>query len=368
MRYAWFVLALVAPQEGVLPPDVTGIADVHLERAYGPFDKPTGLVFLPDGRPLVAEQSGRLWWVDGKSRHRVLDWSERLGREDWEEGILSLALHPRYPDPPYLFIRYTGTGRSNRLVRVRLEGSPPAVVPGSERVLLDLPNPEPRHFGGALRFGPDGYLYVGLGDGGRPAEEAVDAQRLDSLLGKILRIDVDGEGQGGRAYAIPADNPYAGHPGARPEIWARGFRNPWSFHFDRETGALWAGDVGDVSSEEINLVVRGGNYGWNIREGRADLRGCPDEPLEDPVFVHGRDESRSITGGVVYRGVLRPDLRGVYLYGDFVTGELRGLRLQEGRVTAHRPLARSNQLAAFGEDADGEVYVTSFDGTIYVVR
>lgn len=357
-------LLLQDPQEGVLPAAVGGIADVHLEPAFERFDKPTSVVFLPDGRVLVAEQAGKVWHLDGGTRRPVLDWSRRVGREDWEEGILALALHPRFPDRPFLFVRYTGVGRRNVLARVTLEGDPPAVVPASERVLLDLPNPEPRHFGGALRFGPDGFLYLGLGDGGRPAEEAVEPQRLDSLLGKILRIDVDR----GDPYAVPPDNPFVGRPGARPEIWARGFRNPWSFHFDRGTGALWAGDVGDVSSEEINLVRRGGNYGWNIREGRADLRGCPDEPFEDPVLVHGRDEARSITGGVVYRGARRPELHGVYIYGDFVTGELWGARLEDGKVSARRSLGRSNQLAAFAEDLDGEVYVLSFDGTVYAIR
>ncbi|HYF01708.1 MAG TPA: PQQ-dependent sugar dehydrogenase [Planctomycetota bacterium] len=359
-----FVLLLGPPQEGVVVPDVSGIADVLLEPAFGRFEKPVSLAFLPGGRVLVAEQTGKVWHIDGPARRPVLDWSARLGREDWEEGLLSLAVHPRFPARPFLFVRYTGVGRRNVLARVSLAGDPPTAVPGSERILLDLPNPEPRHFGGALRFGPDGFLYVGFGDGGRPAEEAVHAQRLDSLLGKILRIDVDG----GDPYAIPSDNPFAGRPGARPEIWARGFRNPWSFHFDRRTGALWAGDVGDVSSEEINLVRRGGNYGWNIREGLADLRGCPDEPFDDPVLVHGRDEARSITGGIVYRGPRRPELQGVYLYGDFVTGELWGLRLDGGKVTARRSLARCNQLAAFAEDHDGELYVTSFDGTVYAIR
>lgn len=359
---AWTALLLQEAQEGVVSA-VSRIADVHLERAYGPFEKPTGMAFLPDGRLLVAEQTGTIWAVDGPARTPVLKLGDRIGREDWEEGVLGLALHPRYPERPFLFVRYTAP-RRNVLIRVRLEGAPPAVVPGSERTLLEIEQPQPRHFGGGLRFGPDGYLYFGTGDGGRPADEAVEPQRLDSLLGKILRIDVDGA----EPYAIPSDNPFVGRRAARPEIWALGFRNPWSFHFDRGTGELWAGDVGDVSGEEINRVRRGGNYGWSIREGVADLRGCPDEPFDEPVIVHGRDESRSITGGVVYRGVRRPELQGVYIYGDFVTGELWGLRLADGKIAARRSLVRATMLAAFAEDRDGEIYVTSFDGTIYAVR
>lgn len=357
---AW---VLLVGQEGVVPPDLSGIADVRLEPAYRTFEKPTGVEFLPDGRLLVSEQTGKIWVVDGPVRHVLLDLSDRIGREDWEEGVLGLAAHPRYPDPPFLYIRYTAP-RKNVVVRVRLEGAPLAVLPASERPILELEQAQPRHFGGGMRFGPDGFLYLGFGDGGRPAEEAVEPQRLDSLLGKIARIDVDR----GEPYTIPADNPFAGVPGAKGEIWALGFRNPWSFHFDRETGLLWAGDVGEVSSEEINIVRPGGNYGWSIREGWADLRGCAREPFEDPVFAHGRDESQSITGGIVYRGAQRPELRGVYLYADFVTGSVWGLRLEHGRVTAHRPLARSNMLAAFAEDRDGEVYVLSFDGTIYAIR
>jgi glucose/arabinose dehydrogenase len=218
-----------------------------------------------------------------------------------------------------------------------------------------------------LEFGPDGYLYIGLGDGGDANDPHDNGQKMDTLLGKMLRIDVDRE-EGGRPYAVPKDNPFVGQGGARGEIWALGLRNPWRYSFDRKTQELWCGDVGQDAWEEIDILKKGGNYGWNRREGKHKFRDGPGGPFEEPVIEHNRREARSITGGYVYRGKKLKKLEGVYLYADYVTGNVWGLRWDGTRVASHRLLGTSQEVASFGEDRDGEVYFTSYNGRIYRFR
>jgi len=240
-------------------------------------------------------------------------------------------------------------------------------------VILEVDQPYGNHNGATVLFGPDGYLYISLGDGGSAFDPQDNGQNLSTLLGTILRIDVDRE-QDGHAYAIPPDNPFVDRPGARGEIWAYGLRNVWRMSFDRETGDLWAGDVGQNKWEEIDLITRGGNYGWRIREAAHPFKaGTPPDPMIDPVVEYpqrrGQGRSRelvgmSITGGCVYRGRSQPQLAGVYLYGDYVTGRIWALRYEDGRVTAHRQVFDGPprvHISSFGEDADGELYVCSFD-------
>ena len=216
-----------------------------------------------------------------------------------------------------------------------------------------------------IAFGPDGYLYVALGDGGDGGDPLNNGQNKATLLGSILRIDVDRRDPN-LAYAIPPDNPFVGVPDTRGELWAYGLRNVWRFSFDRQTGELWAGDVGQVKWEEIDLIRKGGNYGWNAWEGNHPFKPAGKVgPFEKPIIEHPRGQARSITGGYVYRGKKNPSLDGAYVYGDFATGLIWYLRYDGHRVTEHRYIAEVPSLSSFGEDQNGEIYIISFDGRIY---
>jgi glucose/arabinose dehydrogenase len=228
------------------------------------------------------------------------------------------------------------------------------------------------HNGGTVEFGPDGYLYVGLGDGGAANDPLGNGQNLETLLGSILRIDVDRQ-QEGRPYAIPPDNPFVEAPGARPEIWAYGLRNVWRLSFDEPTGTMWAADVGQNLWEEINIIRRGGNYGWNLREGMhpfGDDGSGPRPDLIEPVWEYHHDIGKSITGGMVYRGDRVPALRGYYLYADYVSGRFWALRYDhdQQRVVENRPIrsGESKPIVTFGEDETGEVYCSDAFGMIYM--
>ena len=243
-----------------------------------------------------------------------------------------------------------------------------------------VPQPYSNHNGGHLVFGPDGFLYVGLGDGGSANDPRGNGQDRTTLLGSILRIDVSTLDSAGR-YSVPPDNPFATEGGGvRPEIWAYGLRNPWRFNFDRETGDLWAADVGQNAWEEVDVIRPGVNYGWDIMEGahcapggrsltgllRRSSDECDRTGLELPVIEYGRDDGCSITGGYVYRGARLPSLAGAYVYGDFCSGKIWALRAENGAATEHRLLVDSSlSLAAFGENPAGELFMLSFDRKIY---
>lgn len=294
---------------------------------------------------------------------------------DSEQGVLGLAFHPRYAENGRLFVYYSLLDPRRSVISEfrRDPQDPDRVQPGSERVLLEVPQPYGNHNGGDLRFGPDGHLYVALGDGGAGGDPHGHGQRPSTLLGSILRLDVDRVGPRGLPYAIPPDNPFADcatvcgdGETARPEVWAYGLRNPWRMSFDRATGELWTGDVGQGRFEEIDRIVRGGNYGWNLREGFEcyEAASCRAEGLEAPVFAYGRGEGQSVTGGFVYRGPDLPELWGRYVYGDFRSGRIWALA-RDG--ADNRLLAASGlNVASFGEDRDGRLYVASYgDGRIY---
>jgi glucose/arabinose dehydrogenase len=283
-----------------------------------------------------------------------------------EQGLLGMAFSP---DGGFLYVSFTNNAGDSRLVEYALGAGDAEVDVASRREVLAVDQPFANHNGGHIAFGPDGLLYVGLGDGGSGGDPQGNGQNPATLLGKILRIDP--RPSGGAPYGIPADNPFAGG-GGRGEIWVTGLRNPWRFSFDRATGDLWVADVGQNAIEEVTVLPAGqqagANLGWALFEGSepfgGDAAGTETVP---PIFEYGRDEGFSITGGHVYRGERIPALRGAYLFGDYGTAVVRAIVVEGGAVTGEAELVpvEAGQLASFAEDADGEVYVLSLSGPVY---
>lgn len=322
------------------------------------------------GRLFVVEQPGRIRIVENGRLLETpfLDISGRV-LAGGERGLLGLAFHPAYRRNGRYVVNYTRRPDGATVLAEYRVSNNPNVSRTEEKTLLVVAQPYANHNGGMVEFGPDGFLYVARGDGGSGGDPDNRGQNREDLLGKILRLDVDR----GEPYAIPPDNPFA-TGGGRPEIYAYGLRNPWRFSFDRETGALWAADVGQDEWEEIDVVRLGGNYGWRIMEGNHCFRpraGCDRTGLEPPVAEYGHDGSRcSIIGGSVYRGGRIPALRGVYVYGDFCSGEIFGLvdatPGQPGVSGAQRVLLASGlRLSSFGADENGELYVVGHGGTVH---
>jgi glucose/arabinose dehydrogenase len=342
----------------------------------GSFDQPL-YVTAPPGdthRVFVVEQSGRIRVVrDGRKRSTpFLDLRDRVSCCG-ERGLLSMAFAPDYARSRRFYVDYTDRAGDTRVVEFRRSGSRDRAVKASARTVLFQQQPEPNHNGGLVLFGPDALLYVGLGDGGGANDQhgsLGNGQSLGTLLGKILRIDP--RAGSGRAYSIPADNPFVGRSGARGEIYAYGLRNPWRFAFDRATGDLAIADVGQNQVEEIDFAPRGAargvNYGWRVFEGRRlNFPGERAPGAVGPVltYTHGGGGC-SITGGVIVRDRGLGSLVGRYVYGDYCLGRLRAVRLGAGSATGDRGLGVSvSQLSSFGEDARGRVYATSLDGPVY---
>ena len=341
------------------------------------FLRPLHLTFPPDGtdRLFVTLQAGRIMVFENdeevSTAQEFLDIRERVNDRGNEEGLLGLAFDPEYRRNGYFYVYYSaGDPRRSVVSRFSVsEEDPEKADPASEMPILQVRQPFANHNGGQILFGPDGLLYIGLGDGGGRGDSAGNAQDPSTLLGAILRIDVgtlDSKG----AYTVPADNPFAGGgSGARGEIWAYGLRNPWRFSFDRETGEVWAGDVGQDRYEEVDIIVRGANYGWSVMEAShcfRPSRGCDQSDLTPPVFEYGSEEGCSITGGYVYRGSRLPSLLGAYVYGDFCSGKIWAFRYDGRRVTEHRLIVDSGlSISSFGEDRLGELLVLSLDGGIH---
>jgi uncharacterized repeat protein (TIGR03806 family) len=279
----------------------------------------------------------------------------------WEEGLLGLAFDPNYATNGYFYINYIENAQYDTVVsRFRVSASNPNQAdPGSEFQLLRLDQPEGNHNGGMLAFGPDRMLYLSLGDGGGQGDPYNNGQNLGVLFAKILRIDPS-QPSGGLPYTIPGDNPFVGQAGVRGETWAWGLRNPWRFSFDRATGALWAADVGQDNSEEIDIIQRGANYDWPLYEGNSPYRNPNNlPPNARPLHVPTRNEAASIIGGYVYRGNGMPSLRGAYLYGDYQTGNVWALRENNGQVVSNALIGYLAALSSFGEDQAGEIYLLS---------
>ncbi len=287
-----------------------------------------------------------------------------------EMGLLGLAFHPRFENNGRFFVNYaTEVGGPSRTVvaEYRISGNGEVGDSASERIILSFNQPAANHNGGMLAFGPDGYLYISSGDGGGANDVFGNGQNLATLLGGILRIDVDGD----QPYRVPPDNPLVGRPDARPELWAWGLRNPWRMSFDRLTGLLFAGDVGQGSWEEIDLIRRGGNYGWNLMEGFHCFppgTQCDPEGLELPIAEYGRSEGISVTGGYVYRGPQPGELWGAYLFGDFGSGRIWALTPGPSGLWNRRLLLDTDlSISSFGEDEAGDLYVVGFGGTVHRV-
>ncbi|HSD66081.1 MAG TPA: PQQ-dependent sugar dehydrogenase [Vicinamibacteria bacterium] len=323
-------------------------------------------------RLYVVEQGGRIRTIRNGELQPApfLDVSGRIS-SGGERGLLGLAFHPRFATNRRFFVNYTDPRGDTRVAEFRAT-SADAADAGSERVLLAVPQPFANHNGGGLAFDASGRLLVALGDGGSGGDPLGNGQRLDTLLGKILRLDVDA----GTPYAVPPDNPFRSTAGARPEIWAYGLRNPFRIAVDLPTGDLYIGDVGQGEVEEIDVGLasrRGGeNYGWNVTEGSRcynPASGCDRSGLTLPVYEYTHAEGCSVTGGVVYRGCRMPALAGTYFFADFCSGLVRSIRFAGGQATEVRDwtagLRGVDSPTSFGVDGEGEVYVVDYDGEVF---
>lgn len=350
------------------------------------FEKPVHVAHAGDGsgRLFVVEQSGRIRIVgaDGAARPApFLDITARVGCCG-ERGLLSVAFPPGYPNKGHFYVNYTNRQNETIVARYRVTGDPNVADPNSEEMILTVKQPYDNHNGGQLAFGPrDGYLYIGMGDGGSAGDPQNRAQDPQTLLGKMLRLDVESEGSGaarpeGLNYIVPATNPYTATVGYRPEIWALGLRNPWRFAFDRQSGDLHMGDVGQGAWEEINYQPAGSaggeNYGWRILEGTHCYNppeGCaPPERYAPPIAEYDHGQGCSVTGGVVYRGSKYPALNGTYLYADYCSGRVWGLRFDGAAWQNHLFEDTPYVISTFGESEAGDVYLADYEsGVIYEI-
>lgn len=360
--------ATLPPQRVEVLPDPAGYAwQVFAEG----FTKPVGLTHAGDGsgRVFVVERAGLLWALSEgvRAAEPFLDLrSQTTGKG--EQGLLGLAFHPDYASNGFFFVDYTDLNGDTVVARFQVSADPNKADPASERVLLQASQPYQNHNGGQLAFGPDGYLYIGLGDGGSGGDPHGNGQNLNTFLGKILRIDVNA----GDPYAIPPDNPFASQSGALPEIWLYGLRNPWRFSFDRATGDLWIGDVGQGDWEEVDLIpagLGGLNLGWNYFEGSHTFQGeAPaSQVFISPVIDYSHAGGNcSVSSGYVYRGAALPDWQGVYLFGDYCSGLIWGALPDEaGLWQPSQMFQLAAAISSFGEDEAGELYLIDLNGTVY---
>ena len=329
-------------------------------------------------RRFIVEQRGRILLQKGDEVLGVpfLDLSALVSPGGGERGLLGLAFHPDYAGNGRLYVSYTDlNGDSVIALYCAYADDPDKGDPATAEILLTITQPYTNHNGGMLAFGPDGYLYIGSGDGGSGNDPDNNAQSLDTLLGKILRIEVGNH----PGYTVPTDNPFVNTEGVLPEIWAYGLRNPWRFSFDRATGDLWIGDVGQSALEEINFQrstsLGGENYGWRNREGticRPNESECDLPDATDPIHAYGNLISQSITGGYVYRGAAVPSLQGTYFFADYVSGKVYALTHEDGgnvMVTDETESLNTggvtlSNIASFGEGADGEMYIVDYGAGI----
>jgi hypothetical protein len=348
---------------------------IRLEAVISGLANPVAITHAGDGsgRLFITEQGGRILIYDGSGvlPAPFLDVSALLSTGG-ERGLLSVAFHPNYAINGHFYVNYTNTGGHTVIARYTVSNDPNLADPASALSVLTIVQPYSNHNGGQLQFGPDGYLYIGMGDGGDAGDPDNYAQNPDSLLGKMLRIAVDGD----VPYSVPPDNPFVSDERVRDEIWALGLRNPWRFSFDRSTGDLFIGDVGQYNWEEIDYQpassTGGENYGWRLMEGNNCFNpstNCNDGSLTLPVLEYGHDLGCSVTGGYRYRGKGNPLLSGLYIYGDFCSGRIWGAKPGgNGNWSAEELLDTNLNISTFGEDQNGELYVAhraATGGTVY---
>lgn len=367
------------PSTGEATPTPAGtpapLPDAELEEVASGLARPTFVTHAGDGsgRLFVLEKQGRIRVIeDGRVLPEpFLDITGVVKSSGNEQGLLGLAFHPDYERNGRFFVYYTAQDNDNTVAEYRVAGDANRADLRSGKELLAVADKYSNHNGGMLAFGPDGYLYIAMGDGGSSGDPDDNGQDLLAFLGKILRIDVDS----GDPYAIPESNPFIVRSNARGEIWAWGLRNPWRFSFDRETGDLWIADVGQNKYEEVNFQPAGSkggeNYGWAVMEGTHCFRpssGCDTTGMTTPIFEYDHGEGCSITGGYVYRGEAHPALTGIYLFTDYCTGNLWATRQVGGTFDTEQIGRLPGSISSFGEDEAGELYaVRDSEGAVYRV-
>ncbi|RPA68459.1 glucose sorbosone dehydrogenase [Cyclobacteriaceae bacterium YHN15] len=342
------------------------------------FSRPVDFQHAGDGtdRIFIVEQRGEISVFQNdrevEDKTLFLNIESKVNDQGNEEGLLGLAFHPDYENNGFFFVNYTAASpRRTVISRFQVSATDPnRADESSELVILEFNQPYTNHNGGQLSFGPDGYLYIASGDGGSGGDPLNHGQRPETLLGAILRIDINKQ-EGGGNYAIPVDNPFVNNEeGFKEEIYAYGLRNPWRFSFDPQTNTLWTGDVGQNRAEEIDVISKGRNYGWRTMEGFScfdPVSGCIQEGLEMPIweYTHSNGD-RSITGGFVYRGTEISELQGLYVYGDFVSGRIWTLDFSDLDNPVNTELMRADfSVSSFGTDQSNELYLCGFDGKIY---
>jgi len=366
---------LVACDSEPTPPTIS----VEVERVFPDlsFEEMTNLAQPDDTSDLIfiTEQGGVIYSFSTSTPQQAnvfLDITDRVNRGGNEEGLLGLVFDPDYQENSHFYVYYSAVDPTRSVLsRFSLDQENTEVAdPESEVIIMEVEQPYSNHNAGQLAFGPDGYLYVALGDGGSAGDPLGNGQNLTTLLGSILRIDVNGL-SGPGDYGIPADNPFVGVEGAREEIWAYGLRNPWRFSFDSTTGLLWAGDVGQNSWEEIDIITKGANYGWNTMEGShcySPSTGCNQTGLTLPVVEYDHSQGCSVTGGHVYKGEQIASLQGYYIYGDYCSGNIWALAHDGSVVTDNILLVDSGlTITSFGEDQAGNLYILDRQGGIYTL-
>ncbi len=343
------------------------------------FDQPLYATGAGDGsgRLFVVEKPGYVSIVRNGKREpqRYLDIRSKVASKASERGLLSIAFHPDYTTNGQFFVNYTNLQGHTVIAQYRVSPSNPDLAdPDSEEIILTIEQPASNHNGGLVKFGLDGYLYIGMGDGGAAGDPWDNAQNRTVLLGKLLRIDVDSDADSTKPYTLPLDNPFINQPNMRPEIWAWGMRNPWRFSFDRGTGDLYIGDVGQNTYEEVHYQPAnssgGENYGWNVMEGTVcypEGSACDSSGLTMPIAVYEHAQGDcSITGGYVYRGQAYPQLNGIYFFADYCSGRLWSLHQDVGTWQSTLLLKTGMSISSFGEDDAGELYITDlWNGNLY---
>lgn len=372
----------------LLAAPVSSYGKLGVEKVAAGFERPVwaGMPAGSEGKLWVIEQAGKVWIVDLASGKRAnepfLDITKDVSREGNEEGLLGLAFAPDFAKTGRFYVNFTDRAKSTRIVRFT-SADRQTTDPSSAEVLLRFDQPYRNHNGGWIAFGPDGMLYIGNGDGGAANDPKQNGQNLDTLLGKILRIDVSPK----TGYTVPSDNPFLRRKNAKPEIWAYGVRNPWRCSFDRQTGDFWMGDVGQNHWEEVNFVPRGkaagANFGWRLREGDVetpakDVGGKEPAGAIKPVHVYkhgsGPGEGVSVTGGFVYRGPVK-ELQGRYVFADYQNPRIWSFRLSRGKAEDFKDHTSQLQpdggritlIASFAEDHQGNLFIVDHTGPVYQI-